>query len=65
MVRLLLAHKANVNALDKYGRSALHKAAYEGRTEVVKLLLQTPEVSVELEEIWYIFPPILLKKGDK
>ena len=65
MVRLLLAHKANVNALDKYGRSALHKAAYEGRTEVVKLLLQTPEVSVELEEIWYTLPPILVKKGDK
>jgi len=53
IVTLLLTHKANVNALDKYGRSALHKAAYEGCTEVVQLLLQTPGINVELEEICY------------
>eukprot|EP00026_Physarum_polycephalum_P010110 Phypoly_transcript_10261.p1 GENE.Phypoly_transcript_10261~~Phypoly_transcript_10261.p1 ORF type:complete len:242 (-),score=34.50 Phypoly_transcript_10261:221-946(-) len=53
IVQALLAHKANVNALDKYGRSALHKAAYEGRTEVVRILLQTPGLNVELEEFCY------------
>jgi ankyrin repeat protein len=53
VVAVLIANKADVNALDKYGRSALHKAAYEGRTEVVKFLLRTPSINAELEEMCY------------
>lgn len=51
-MRLLLANKANVNEIDKYGRTALHKAAYEGRTKVVEVLLNTPGVNVDVEELW-------------
>ena len=38
-VKLLLANGADVNAVDKKGRTALMIAAQEGRTKMVKLLL--------------------------
>jgi hypothetical protein len=39
-VRLLIDHKANVNAKDKDGNPALHGAAYFGRMGCAKLLVQ-------------------------
>lgn len=59
-MEILLANKANVNALDKYGRSALHKAAYEGRSKVVELLLRTPGIFVDVEELWYLILLLIL-----
>jgi ankyrin repeat protein len=39
ITKLLLAHGADVNA-DKHGGTALHVAAYNGRVDVAKLLLE-------------------------
>ena len=38
-VAWLLEHKVNVNAIDKYGESAIGHAAHNNRPEIVKLLL--------------------------
>jgi ankyrin repeat protein len=38
-VRLLLEYGADPNTQDEYGDTPLHKAASEGRVEVVELLL--------------------------
>src|SRR5947209_6750099 len=40
LVRLLLAHSADMNAASDLGYTALHRAAAKGDTEVVKLLLE-------------------------
>jgi len=39
LVRDMLAKDANVNATNKWGRTALYGASWEGHTDVVKLLL--------------------------
>jgi hypothetical protein len=40
VVRVLLEHKAEVDAKDRYGRMALHGAAARGREAVVRVLLE-------------------------
>ncbi|KAI0300740.1 ankyrin repeat-containing domain protein [Russula brevipes] len=39
MVQLLLSHGADINAVDRQGRSPLHKALRSRNIDVVKLLL--------------------------
>jgi len=39
-VRLLLEHGADPNIQNEYGDTPLHKAAYNGHVDVVKLLLE-------------------------
>jgi ankyrin repeat protein len=39
LVRLLVKHKAELDAIDEKARSPLHHAAYRGHVHVVKLLL--------------------------
>jgi ankyrin repeat protein len=40
VVKLLLEHKADVNAKDRDGETALHGAASRGHEALVKLLLE-------------------------
>lgn len=39
-VRALLESGCNINALDRYGQTAMMKAAHKGHTDVVELLVQ-------------------------
>lgn len=39
-VRLLLAHRENIDAKDKYGQTALMIATHAGHVELVRLLLE-------------------------
>ena len=39
-VKILLDAGADINALDRYGQTALMRAAHQGHTEVVRLLAQ-------------------------
>ena len=39
--RLLIEDKADVNCVDKYNGTALHKAAKKGHVDVVKVLIQS------------------------
>ena len=40
IVKMLLKEGADVNARDKYGRTALYVAAWRGHVEIVKMLLK-------------------------
>ena len=39
VLQLLIEHNANVNALNKYGESPLHRAAYFGHLACVKVIM--------------------------
>ncbi|XP_026792377.3 KN motif and ankyrin repeat domain-containing protein 4 [Pangasianodon hypophthalmus] len=50
MVRLLLAHGANVNAQDQAGTTALISACDRGHADIVRILLQDPDCDVNLTD---------------
>ncbi|KAF5887183.1 KN motif and ankyrin repeat domain-containing protein 4-like isoform X1, partial [Clarias magur] len=50
MVRLLLAHGANVNAQDQAGTTALISACDRGHADIVRILLEDPECDVNLTD---------------
>ena len=45
---LLKVPEIDINKRDKYGWTALMKAAYFGRTEAVKLLLRCPKTDIDV-----------------
>ncbi len=48
IVELLLPEINNINAVNDIGRTALHMASLHKQTEVVKFLLQMPEIDIDL-----------------
>jgi outer membrane protein assembly factor BamB len=64
-VGALLARGADVNARTRYGASALWFAAYKGRTEVVKLLLEHKANVDSADGIWGMSPLRLAAGDDK
>lgn len=49
---LLIAHGADVNAVLPSGDTALHVASFQGHTEIVKLLCDSPSINVNLTNGW-------------
>ncbi len=48
IIEFLYKKGANINALSRLSRSPLTKAAYLGRTDIIRLLLTFPEIIVDL-----------------
>ena len=59
MVQELLVHGANPMAMDELGRSALHIATQKGRLEVMKLLVLSAGVSVNIRKSNRSWTPLL------
>jgi len=55
VVRVLLEHDANINAIDDDQWSAAHFAASEGHLEANKCLI-SKDIDVLLEDRWHCFP---------
>src|SRR5690606_9371488 len=64
MARMLLDHKANPNAVDSSGRSALHYAAYFGRQDMAGMLLQAGANTAQTDS-WELTPNQLAQRSGK
>jgi ankyrin repeat protein len=50
MLKLLLENGADVNEQDKYGNCPIHRAASQGHSEVISLLLAQKGIRVDLPD---------------
>lgn len=50
VVKVLLQSNADVNSINVHGRTPLFAAAMKGHEAVVKLMLETGQVDVDLQE---------------
>lgn len=50
ILQLLIQYRANVNAKDEHGQTPLHSAARHGNEEIVKGLLEQPNVMVDEQD---------------
>ena len=50
IVRLLLEFGAEINAVDRYGSSALHRAASKGNMKITDLLLNSKGINVNIAD---------------
>jgi len=48
--RLLLEYEAEINAVDRYGSSALHRAASKGNMKIIDLLLNSKGINVNIAD---------------
>lgn len=51
IVSLLIEFEADVNNKDVYGATPLHRAASQGRTNIVDILLQNPNIQIDSCEV--------------